>query len=142
MGRRKIKQKGAHKKKVRGHRQHRNLDAWHRDQTRRTLQEQARRRRMTRIDGESGEEYILSRLALRDKDDRDEYREGLDNAVAAADQTVEDQAAAIQAYLQEWVDEKRLLPIACHPKQKPACKVYTASKLVVVLRQDDPDAEV
>jgi len=35
----KIKTK-PHKKKVRGHRQHRNLDAWHRDQMRRTMQEQ------------------------------------------------------------------------------------------------------
>jgi len=142
MSRSKIKRSGSHKKKVRGYRQTRNVDAWNRGQLRRTMQEQARRRRLTKLDGDTGEEYILARLALADKEQSEEYRAGLDEALADVPQEAEEQAEAIRGYLQAWVDERRLVPIPCGRGERPSCRVYEGREenRVVVMRQDDPDA--
>jgi len=138
MSRRKIK-KGDHKPKVRGHRGQQAVQRNERERTRRIMQEQTRRRRMTRVDESTGEEYTLSRLTLQNKDDGWKYKDALDAAVGAADVTVEAQATAIQEFIQSWVDDKRLVPIPCGVKEIPVCKVYGGeNKRVVVMRQDVP----
>lgn len=136
---RKIKTK-PHKKKVRGHRQHRNLQANERAHAQRLLQNQARRRRLIKTDSETGEEYVLMRLGLKDPDEIEEYRSGLSAAVDEAPQEAVSQAEAIRGYLQGWADEGRLVPIPCERGAKPVCRVYGGeNKRVIVIRQDDPD---
>lgn len=130
-----------HKPRIHGHRQNNSVQAWERGAMQRTLQEEARRRRMTRKDGETGEEYILARLALKNKDDVEEYRKGLGEAVRAVEVEASAQADAIRGFLQSWVDAGRLVPIPCQKKERPACRVYGGEKKrVVVMRQDDADA--
>lgn len=141
MGRKKIKQPGSHKKKVRGHRQHQNLQSWERVRAENLQRAQARRARLMKRDAETGEEYALARLGLKDPSAVDDYRDGLAVAVDEADEDAVAQAEAIRAYLQGWVDEGRLVPIPCERGAKPVCRVYGGeNKRVVVIRQDDPDA--
>ena len=72
----------------------------------------------------------------------DEYRDGLSAVVDESAENADSQAAAIQAYLQAWVDDGRLVPIACERGAKPVCRVYKGEgKRVVVIRQNDPDVE-
>lgn len=142
MGRKKIKQPGSHKKKVRGYRQQRVVQANERHQTQRTMQEQAHRRRMTKRDVNTGEEYTLARLGLKDNSEMEEYRDGLAVVVDESAEDADSQAETIRGYLQAWVDEGRLVPIPCERKAKPVCRIYGGeNKRVVVIRQDDPDVK-
>lgn len=140
MSRRKVKAGRSGQPRLRGHKQTAGRDQWERGSAQRLLQEQARRRRMTRVDGETGEEYILARLALIGKD-VDGYRQGLTSAVAQVPQEAAAQAEAIRSYLQGMFEQKKLAPIPCRPGEKPTCRVYLGVKRrVVVIRQDDPEA--
>lgn len=134
----KIKVK-THKPRVHGSKQNRNVQINEKAQVQRFLQEQARRRRMTRRDVETGEEYILQRLVLVNKNEVDDYRDGLTGAIQIAEEDAAAQAEAIRAYLQIWIDAEKLRAIPCGSKDKPSCRYYTTTKRVVAIRQDDPE---
>ncbi|MEN6368545.1 MAG: hypothetical protein ABFD77_02470 [Thermotogota bacterium] len=135
----KIKTGKKGKPRVRGFRATAAMDSWKRGETRRVLQDQARRRRMTRKDSATGEEYVLARLALVSKEEVEDYRKGLAECIDGID-GAEGQSEAIRAYLQSLVEQKRLAPIPCAPKEKPTCRVYSSTpRRVVVIRQDDPE---
>jgi hypothetical protein len=120
----------------------RNHEAVRKVQVQRLLQEQERRRRMTKKDLITGEEYILARLAMVDKADVDAYRDGLAEAVQGH-KDAHGQAEAIRRYLQAWVDEKRLVAVPCRANDKPVCRVFGGTEQrVVVIRQDELDAKV
>ena len=130
-------------KKVRGYRQQQAVQANERHKAQRILQEQNRRRRLTNKDGDTGEEYMLARLAIRNKEKVEEYRDGLAAVVDSIAQEGIEQAEAVRVYLQAWVAEKQLVPIVCGPGEKPTCRVYSgANRRVVVLRQDEPEAGI
>jgi hypothetical protein len=149
----KIRTERKGKPRVRGHRAtaradamkrsgDRNADAFKKALAQRIVQEQTRRRRMTRKDEATGESYVLAQLALKDKADVEAYREGLADAVSEA-QDADTQAEAIRSYLQAQVDAKRLVPIPCNPGERPTCKAYTGEGgRIVAMRQDDPEAGV
>jgi hypothetical protein len=119
----------------------RNRDAVRKAQMRRILQEQEHRRRMTRKDSTTGEEYILARLAMVDKADVEAYRAGLVEAVQGH-HDAPGQAEAIRRYLQAWVDSKRLVAVTCGQNDKPTCRVFGGDNpRVVVIRQDEAAAE-
>jgi len=128
------------KKRVRGYRQHRNLQNWERNRTQANMREQVRRRRLTKVDEITGETYVLSRLVLKDKAGVGEYKDGLDAALLEAPRSAEVQAEAIRCYLQGCIDDGRLVAIPCGRGESPTCRVYQGeNKRVVAIRQDDPD---
>ncbi len=137
MGSKRIKVPKERKPRVHGYRQDKNLQAMKSQRTQRILREQARSRRMTKVDGETGETYILARLIIKDNNMKGEYKKGLDKALGQVVVTAEAQAEAIRAYLQAWVDDGRLVPVSCFPQEKPACRIYQGeNRRVVVIRQD------
>jgi len=81
MGTRKIKIDRKGTPKLHGQRQARMLEAGQKKNTRLLLREQVRRRRLTRKDS-LGEEYILARFALRNKNDGERYTAGMTKALA------------------------------------------------------------
>jgi len=85
---------------------------------------------------------VLSLLALKDKKWVTEYKKGLDEALAAAPITAEDQAEAIRGYLQGCVDAGHMVTLECGRGDIPSCRVYQGENArVVVIRQDDPDLQ-
>lgn len=143
MGSRKIKRERKGSPKLRGHRQQRWARANERAQAQRAMQEQARRRRLTKIDVVTGETYILSRLALKDKSNVQSYKDGLAAAVQETEESAEAQAEAIRCYIQKSIDEGLLVPFACARGERPSCRVYQGdNRRVTAIRHDDPDAEV
>jgi len=141
MSRRKIKPEGKRRpKKVRGHKQHRNVQHNQRLHTQRQLQQAAYILGLTKVDRETGEKYTLARLTLKENGDIEEYREGLSVAVQEVEATHPAQAEAIRAYVQKWVDEERVIAVPLQKGAKPGCRVYQGENArVVVIRQDDPE---
>lgn len=127
-------------KRIRGHRQHRNVEAYHKEQALRAMREQVRRRRLTKVDSTTGETYVLARLVLRGSESAAVYKGGLEAAIAAAPETVEGQTEEIRGHLQACIDNGLLMAIPCGKGDKPVCRVYSGqNKRVVAIRQDDPD---
>lgn len=122
--------RGVSRRRPRGRRSQRVRQFVEREKVQRGLREQARRRRMTRIDEDTGEEYILSRLAAANKDDGKRLAKDLEAIRDAED-------GDPLAVLQQWVDEKKLIPVACHPKDKPTCRAYKDGTVMVMTGDEE-----
>ena len=140
MSQKRIKPDRIGKRKVRGHRAHHQVQTLERIAEQRRNQALAYEKTMTRIDPDTGETYVLSRLALRHKALTVDFKRGLDEAVSSVNPTADDQAEAIRAYLQECVNDGKMIAVSCGRGEVPTCRVYQgANRRIVVIRQDDPD---